>query len=527
MYTDYKHNDAWWQRVTHAYGGKPTDTSIYLKMLEIFCDTGEIAGRGVAWPEDEPWREYDDPLLKYLTKLMSDPEIKAKVLSSRLCAKVFLTTVGRFVVDCIHHQAFLSQSQRVEANQMAEVEDMSNKSPLEKDAWQKLIALIGEKHEDDGFDTSFFKRMFNENASQEQVDKLLDDWANSVSEHLRKSEEEQVVSRGENLRHSMSLMLRNAENMKERENISDRQAVQAWQMMDGQWSESEFLRQMSDVRIQDRYPQLEEVANRMGRTADSMGRDRLTVADGQRMKISHSSGSDITGITVGADLGSLLPQELAMYADNELEDIFYYRYTRHRLQTFDYQSRMTKPSRRLSFHHARRLGPMIVCVDTSASMFGPPQRIIKSLLALLEEMAERLRRDCYLIDFSVSIKTIDLRLRMKQRFYQSIGLKKDEMQFDKGHIPFIGGGTDSRNMLNATFQLLGQDESYINADVLWISDFLIPMPEQSVLNKMKDYRRTGTRFYGLCIRPTGQKGTDWAPIFDHIYNVEYRIIRKY
>lgn len=221
MYTDYKHDDAWWQRVTHAYGGKPTDTSIFLKKLEIFCDTGEIAGRGVAWPEDEPWREYDDPLLKYLTHLMSDPEIKAKVLSSRLCAKVFLTTVGRFVVDCVHHQAFLSQSQRVEANQMAEVEDMSNKSPLEKDAWQKLIAQIGEKHQDDGFDTSFFKRMFNEDTGKEQVDKLLDDWANSVSEHLRKSKEEHVSARGENLRHSMLLMLRNAENMKKRENISD------------------------------------------------------------------------------------------------------------------------------------------------------------------------------------------------------------------------------------------------------------------------------------------------------------------
>lgn len=527
MKEDYRHNDAWWQRVTHAYGGKPADTGIYLKMLEIFCDTGEIAGRGVVWPEDEPWREYDDPMLKYLTALMSDPEIKAKVLSSRFCAKIFFTTVGRFVVDCIHHQAFLSQSQRVEAASMAEVEDMSTKTPEERRAWQKLIAQIGEKHHDDGFDAEFFKRMFSGDAGRPEVDKLLDDWGKAISEHLRRSEEAHVAKRGGSLKQNLSTMLRNADNMRQREGVSDEQAVQAWRMMDGQWSESEFIRRMSIVHIQDRYPQLEEVVSRMGRTADAMGKDRLTVAEGQTMQISHSSGSDITGITIGADLGSLLPVELAMYADKELEDVFYYRYTRHRLQTFDYKSHMTKPSRRLSFHHARRLGPMIVCVDTSASMYGPPQRIIKSLLSLLEDKAEKLRRDCYLIDFSVGIKTIDLRLRMKQQLYQSIGLTQDEAQFDKGHIPFIGGGTDARNMMDATFQLLESSEGYINADVLWISDFLIPLPEQAVLDKMKDYRRTGTRFYGLCIRPAGEKGSQWSSLFDKIYTVEYRMIRRY
>lgn len=527
MAIDFNHDDFWWQRVTHAYGGNPADIAIYLKMLNIFCETGAIAGRGVAWSEDEPWREYDDPMLKYLTQLMSDPEIKVKVLSSRLSANVFMATVGRFIVDCIHYQAFLSQSQHVEAGQMSACEDMGTNTPDERRAWQKLITQIGEKHEDDGFDTLFFRRMFQGEVGKQQVDKLLDDWANAISEHLRKKEEEYVSSRGETLMKNIAAVLGNAEKAVNRENVSDEQAVQAWRLMNGQWTESEFLRNLNTVRLQNRYPQLKQLADRMGRTADSMGHDRLTVAEGQLMKISHSSGSDITGITTGADLDSLLPTELAMYADSQLEDIFYYRYTRHRLQTFDYKSRMTKPSRRLSFQHARRLGPMIVCIDTSASMFGPPQRIIKSMLSLLEEMAERLKRDCYLIDFSVGVKAIDLRLRMKRQFYKSIGLKKDEAQFDKGQIPFIGGGTDAHNMLEATFQLLESNVNYVNADVLWISDFLIPLPERSFLSKIKDYRRMDTRFYGLSIRPTGENGNQWAPMFDNIYNVEYRIVRRY
>lgn len=524
---DIEHGDLWWKRITHNYGGKPADTAIYLKMLEIFCETGELAGRGVVWPEDEPWREYDDPLLKYLASLMSDPEIKAKVLSSRMCAKVFRTTVGRFIVDCIHHQAFLAQTQRVEARQMAEVEDMSAKGKEEMRSWQKLITSIGEKHEPDGFDTEFFKRMFATNADKPKVEKLLDDWGKAVSEHLRQAEQKHVSANGGSLSKNIPIMMDNAMKMVQRNGISDEQAVQAWQMMDGRWSETEFERRLRVVRIQDKYPQLQEIANKMGRVADDNGKERLTIADGQRMRISHSSGSDITGITIGADLDSLLPIELAMYADKDMEDVFYYRYTRHRLQTFDYKSRMTKPSRRLSFQHARRVGPMIVCVDTSASMYGPPQRIIQSLLALLEEMAERLHRNCYLIDFSVEIKAIDLRQRMRQQFYESIGLRKDEALFDKGYIPFIGGGTDARNMMSATFHLLESDEGYINADVLWISDFLIPLPAPSAIAQMKSYRATGTRFYGLCIRPQGEKGTDWSDVFDKIELVEYRIVRKY
>ena len=68
---------------------------------------------------------------------------------------------------------------------------------------------------------------------------------------------------------------------------------------------------------------------------------------------------------------------------------------------------------------------------------------------------------------------------------------------------------------------------YMNADVLWISDFMRPLAVPNMLDKMKDYRRTGTRFYGLCIRPQGENGNDWSPYFDHIYPVEYRIIRRY
>ena len=525
MEDQFTSGEKYFKKFTQYYSGHRKELTYYFKMLETFCETGEIAGRGVAWPEDEPWREYDDPMLQYLTKLMSDPEIKVRVLSSRTCAKVFFTTVDRFIVDCMHHQAFLSQSLRVEARKMKEVADTEN---ADERHWQKWITAIGEKHEGDGFDGEFYKQLFSRPVSQMQKDKLIDDWGKSITEHLRQQELQHVTTRGASMKRNLGTLLDNVNNTLSKEHISDEQAVQAWKMMDGNWSETEFMRRLTVVRMQDRYPQLKEVVMKLGRMADNSGRDRLTVSDGSAMKISHSSGSDIEGITIGNDLGSLLPIELATYADKDMEDLFYYRYTRHRLQTFDYKSKMSKPSRRLSFQSARRLGPMIICADTSASMYGPPQRILQAMLSLIEETAERLHRDCYLIDFSVNIQAIDLKLRMKKQLYASVGLKENEMMFDKGHIPFIGGGTDARGMMNATYQMLDNDgNGYMNADVLWISDFMMPLAAPNMLDKMKEYRRTGTRFYGLCIRPQGENGNEWTPYFDHIYPVEYRIMKRY
>ncbi len=517
--------EKYFARFTQNYSGKRKELSCYFNMLNHFCETGEIAGQGVAWPEDEPWRVYKDPMLQYLAKLMSDPEVKVRVLSSQMCAKVFFTTVGRFIVDCMHHQAFLSQSLRVEAQKMQELE---SRGSGDERAWQKWIDSIGEKRGDDGFDGEFYKRMFSQAVTQEKIDKLLDDWGKSVTEHLRQQEEKHIAGHGANIKQNLHRMFDNVDKTLKDERVSDEQSVQAWKMMDGRWTETEFVRRLSVVRLQDRYPQLHEVVMKMGRVADNGGRDRLTVSEGSNMKISHSSGSDIEGITIGNDLGSLLPIELATYADKDMENLFYYRYTRHRLQTFDYKSKMSKPSRRLSFQSARRLGPMIVCADTSASMYGPPMRILQSMLSLIEEKAERLRRDCYLIDFSVSVKAIDLKLRMKKQLYASVGLKENEMTFDQGHIPFIGGGTDARGMMNATYQMLDNDgDGYMNADVLWISDFLMPLPAPGMLAKMKDYRRTGTRFYGLCIRPQGEDRNEWTPYLDHVYPVTYRVLRKY
>ena len=525
---DYLHANDFWNFHLKTHG--EMKLSYYLKMLEIFVDTGEVAGQGEVFPEYKPWREFPDPMVAYLVKLMSSDDIKVRVLGDRLCGKVFYTTVGRFVVECVHYQQFLSQRQWTERKQMQEALDWSLKRREEEQSWQSLLASIGEKHEDDGFDQKYFERRFAQGDAekQENWEKMVADWAEAANEQLRKEALTHMEKTGDNMHHKLSKLLDNVKNDVEQSGATNAQALQAWQMMDGRWAETEFEQKLRLVKIQEHYPQIETVVKLMGRVAAIDGHDRLAISSGTRQKIEHAAGSDIEGITIGNDIHAMLPSEAALFMDDDLEDAFLYKFVRQRLQIFRYKSNLSKPSRRLSEVSARRQGPMIVCVDTSASMYGIPQRMIKTMLAMLEEMAERLHRDCFLIDFSVDVRPIDLVQRRKNQLYESMGLKKNEYEFERGYLPFIGGGTCARNMMELMYDLLDNEQgNYLNADVLWVSDFLIPLPDRNYLSRMKKYRQTGTRFYGMRIVPEGTKDTEWTPIFDKIFPITYRPLRRY
>lgn len=515
----------------HLHGHGTMDVRQYLKMIEIFVDTGEVAGRGVVWPEDEPWTEYADPLVRYLTRLMADPQIKASVLGSRLCGKVFYATMGRFVVAAKHEGEFFAQRQWTERNRVQQVLQWNASRRGNAEAWLRLIAQIGSDHPDGEFDSEFYRTMFARGMATDDTmwAKMADDWTRAIDRRRDQAVEQYVRDHGSAQSATLAGILRNAgSHVAGSGAAADNRAVQAWQEMNGRWSESEFQRRMMVVKLQDRYPQLEQMVNIMGRVPSSGGASRLSAASGRSMKIAHSAGSDIDGITTGSDLNSLLPIEMAQCVDDDTENAFLYRYVRRQLQVFRYKSNVASPSRRLSPEHASRKGPMIVCIDTSASMHGVPQRIIKCLLGIVEDVAERQRRDCFLIDFSVSVRAIDLMLRRKRRQYESIGLTPQEYAFEKGHLPFIGGGTDARGMMELTFRLLGAEGgSYVNADVLWVSDFLIDFPSEPLLRQMRQARQGGTRFYALRIVPEGTAPSQWAAHFDRMSDVAYRLIRRF
>ena len=496
----------------------------YLYYIRRFVEIGDVLDVEKEVAVEYSWMLYNDPILGYLGKLMNDPVVQAAVLSSKLAGQIFYETVGRFVAECLHAEDFANQRFSTERK---EVEKVAEWSIQKKEShWQSLLSAIDEKHHDDGFDIDFMKKQFQNDGwmKPENWEKLQQEWMSSIDERARKEVERKVKAKESG--GGFSRIFQKLGDQIRSQGASETEALQAWNMMNGQWIESEFEKKLHIVQIQNKYPQIGEVVRKMGRLPDEDGKANLTIQIGFMHKLDHSAGSDIEGVTVGRDLNALMPAELAQYIDSELEGLFLRKWVTNRLQVFRYKSEITKPARRLRSEKASRRGPMIVCVDSSASMYGVPQRIEASLLSKLEQTAEQLERDCFLIDFSVGIRPIELRSRRKQKALERMGVRvEDNENFEKGYFPFIGGGTDAQKMLNMAFALLDNgDDRYMNADVLWITDFLIPRTTEDLMRRFKEYQKTGTRFYGFKI---GEGQSNWDQYFDKIYEIHYRPPRLY
>lgn len=282
---------------------------------------------------------------------------------------------------------------------------------------------------------------------------------------------------------------------------------QCWALMGTIWNVVEFDRIRPVVRLQEQYPILLDVARRVGRIADDQGPERVPVSVGGKMSVEHGAPSDIEGVTMGNDITALLPMEMAIMSDDQLSNLFAYRFATRRLQTFRYKSNMMKQARRVEVRKARQKGPMIVCLDTSGSMQGQPEKIASSLIIKLLQVALRQERDLLLVAFSTTAKLFDVR-RNRTQFFDF--LRKE-----------CGGDTDGTQMLKAVMHTIAENPAYGSADVLLISDFKFDVPGAGIMRQVNTLRDEGTRFYGLQI---GVAPIDnWKKYLDNYWHLEYKL----
>ena len=121
-------------------------------------------------------------------------------------------------------------------------------------------------------------------------------------------------------------------------------------------------------------------------------------------------------------------------------------------------------------------------------MRGRPEHLAKVLCFAILKMAARENRKAYLINFSTGIQTIDL---------YDIGRSLDEIA---GFLRMsFHGGTDITLALYEVLRQL-QTESYRDADVLVISDFIMYKIEDDILARIKYHQQNnGTQFHSLTL----------------------------
>lgn len=217
------------------------------------------------------------------------------------------------------------------------------------------------------------------------------------------------------------------------------------------------------------------------------------------------SNEEIVGIELGRDLENVIPQELALLSDPDIALLFDLKYIENRLMCFSQQGYKTEIieeniQKTVSVVDDEKMGPIIICVDTSGSMSGAPENIAKVLTLSLSSRAVSQKRKCYLINFSTSIETLDL--TPPKGIHDLINFLK--MSFH--------GGTNVAPALHEGVRMMSEAD-YKKADLLVISDFVLHGLSSDIVSQCKKQKQEGNHFFALFIGSSGSQCVD-EDVFD-------------
>lgn len=204
-----------------------------------------------------------------------------------------------------------------------------------------------------------------------------------------------------------------------------------------------------------------------------------------------NSREEIVGVYLGKDIEHALPQEIALLSDDDTSVLFDLKFVEGRLMCFEMEgvqkrSDDVEEEHRIEVEEEEKLGPIIVCVDTSGSMQGSPETIAKAITLFMATRAISQKRNCYLINFSTGIETLDLSGQM--------GMAQVMAFLQRS----FHGGTDVGPALTHALKMM-DDEKYERSDLLIISDFIMASLPEPLYKEISKAKENKNRFYSLSI----------------------------
>ena len=188
--------------------------------------------------------------------------------------------------------------------------------------------------------------------------------------------------------------------------------------------------------------------------ADALGR----LEDASRKQGKQEGGrEEVIGVRLSGDVANALPSELSLLGDPDTEYLFYSRFLERRLVTLELAGAGDDGSAK-----GETKGPIIACIDTSASMEGPREMAAKALVLAACRRALPRGRVVHLLLFGGPGERTELRLRR--------GLGGLEELIDFLTMSFSSGTDFDGPLLRAT-ELLAEQELKA-ADILVVTDGL-------------------------------------------------------
>ncbi len=244
-----------------------------------------------------------------------------------------------------------------------------------------------------------------------------------------------------------------------------------------------------------RLAELDQLADALGRLEDASRRDGRR--DGGR--------EEVAGVRLSGDVATALPAELALLSDPDTEDLFFQRWLEKRLVSLELTGRGDEGRAQ-----GDRKGPVIACIDTSASMEGAPELAAKALvLAVCRRVIPR-GRVVHLLLFGGPGERSEIRLRKGRG-----GLE--------GLLDFLlrnfHSGTDFDGPLLRAMDLL-EEEELDAADVLVVTDGLC-RATPAVVDRVSQVKAArGARVWSIVLGNDDTRGVD--PFSDEVFPVDPR-----
>ena len=215
------------------------------------------------------------------------------------------------------------------------------------------------------------------------------------------------------------------------------------------------------------------------------GRFKRIAWQQQRAKVKHPP-DEITSVNLGNELARVLPSELALLAESQLEDLFYLKYAEAHLAQYD-----------LIGHKPQGQGPIILAIDESGSMTADYGGVTgevwsKAVMLALLSIARLQKRDFAVLHFS---GPNNLKI---ERFPKGAATPVQTMAC-ASH--FFGGGTVFEPWMEQAM-LLVEEAVFERADVICLSDGIASVTETAQAEWQKKRAARKTRAYGILIGTT-------------------------
>lgn len=197
----------------------------------------------------------------------------------------------------------------------------------------------------------------------------------------------------------------------------------------------------------------------------------------QRAKRVVGGADEIVDIKLGDDLRRVVPSELALLADEDYEDDFYFRYLNSELQVYD----------TVGEEQAGR-GPVVICCDESGSMGGERNVWAKAISLCLLNIARREKRDFAYVGWSGGTSVHSFEFPAKKALDAQAVVDVASHMFGGGTAPLVG--------LTRGVEIMRESPEFKKADLVFVTDGEASFGDED--RRMRDWLvEKGVRIWGI------------------------------